>query len=193
MKTLYLVMDLINDLVHPDGANGSGLAAEVTRLDVLKNSATAIAKGRNEGVPIGYVIVGWSQDYREWPDNSPMFSPAREHQLLKLGTWSTEIHDAVKPLQEDYIIIKHRVSPFYGTNLEPILRAQNISRLVMSGVSTNYVLQSGVREAHDRGYEVVILEDACAALSEEEHQWAINGLSRMATITTSQNFTFAES
>ena len=53
MKTLYLVMDLINDLVHPDGANGSGLAAEVTRLDVLKNSATAIAKDRNEGVPIG--------------------------------------------------------------------------------------------------------------------------------------------
>lgn len=36
MKTLYLVMDLINDLVHPDGANGSGLAAEVTRRDVLK-------------------------------------------------------------------------------------------------------------------------------------------------------------
>ena len=69
MKTMYLVMDLINDLVHPDGANGSGLPAEVTRLDVLKNSATAIAKGRNEGVPIGYVIVGWSQDYREWTIN----------------------------------------------------------------------------------------------------------------------------
>jgi nicotinamidase-related amidase len=61
----------------------------------------------------------------------------------------------------------------------------------MSGVSTNYVMQSAVREAHDRGYEVVILEDACSALSEEEHQWAIKGLSRMAQVTTSDTFTFA--
>jgi nicotinamidase-related amidase len=52
-------------------------------------------------------------------------------------------------------------------------------------------MQSAVREAHDRGYEVVILEDACSALSEEEHQWAIKGLSRMAQVTTSDTFTFA--
>ena len=191
MKTLYLVMDLINDLVHQDGANRTGLAAEVERRHVLTHSKIAIAKARSDGIPVGYVIVGWSQDYREWPANSPMFGPAREHQLLKLDTWSTQIHEAVAPEKEDYIIIKHRVSPFYGTNLEPILRAQNISRLVMSGVSTNYVMQSAVREAHDRGYEVVILEDACSALSEEEHQWAIKGLSRMAQVTTSNTFTFA--
>lgn len=191
MKTLYLVMDLINDLVHQDGANGTGLAAEVQRRQVLTHSKIAIAKARAEGIPVGYVIVGWSEDYREWPANSPMFGAAREHQLLKLDTWSTQIHEAVEPRKEDYIIIKHRVSPFYGTNLEPILRAQNISRLVMSGVSTNYVMQSAVREAHDRGYEVVILEDACSALSEEEHQWAIKGLSRMAEVTTSDTFTFA--
>ena len=49
MRTLYLVIDLINDLVHPDGANGSGLAAEVTRRDVQKSRQLRLPRAGMRG------------------------------------------------------------------------------------------------------------------------------------------------
>ncbi len=189
--SLYLVLDMINDLVHDDGPNGkTGFGPEVRRRQIIANTAAALARARAAGVKVGYVRVGFSPDYRECPPNSPIFSRARSAGLFKLGTWGTEVHPALAPRPEDFDIVKHRVSPFYGTALEPILRANGIRRLYLSGVSTNAVVQSTVREGHDRDYECVILEDCCAAISEEEHRNAITLLTRFARITTSAEVDF---
>ena len=78
----------------------------------------------------------------------------------------------------DFDIVKHRVSPFYSTSLEAILRANGIRRIYGSCVSTNAVVQATVREGHDRDYEMVVLEDACCGLSTDEHESAIKSLQR---------------
>ncbi|NDG50818.1 MAG: cysteine hydrolase, partial [Rhodospirillales bacterium] len=166
MKSIYLVLDMENDLVAEDGPNGrSPLGAEVQGRGILPKTAAAIAKARAAGVMIGYVRVGFSPDYRECPSTSVIFSGAKQHGLFKLGSWGTEVHASLKPQEGDFDIVKHRVSPFYGTNLEPILRAHGIERIVMSGVSTVAVVQAGVRDGHDRDYRCVVLEDCCAAAS----------------------------
>lgn len=189
-KTLLLVMDMMNDLVAEDGFNAQTYGIQVKERNVLANAARAIAAARAAGVAIGYVRVGFSPDYREAPPASPIFSGARNNGIFKLGTKGTEVHPALAPAEGDFDIVKHRVGPFYATSLEAILRAHAIERIVMCGVSTNGVVHSGAREAHDRDYEVVILEDCCAGVTADEHMHAIACLGRYATITTTQDFDF---
>jgi nicotinamidase-related amidase len=182
--TLFLVMDMMNDLVAEDGFNAKTYGVQVSERNVLANTAQAIAGARSAGARIGYVRVGFSPDYRECPPASPIFSGARKNGIFKLGTWGTEVHPALAPQEGDFDIVKHRVSPFYGTALEPILRANAIERIVMCGVSTNGVVHSGAREAHDRDYECIILEDCCAGVTPDEHTQALACLGRYAKALT---------
>lgn len=186
LKTVYLVLDMECDLVHEDGPNGkSPLGEQVRGRDIVARTAKAIARAREAGVPVGFVRVGFSPDYRECPPDSPVFSPARTHGLFKLGTRGTEIHPALGVREGDWQVLKHRVSPFYATGLEALLRANGIERIVCSGVSTQAVVQATVRDGHDRDYRMVLLEDCCAAHSAEEHRNSVGSLGRFCTVTTS--------
>lgn len=187
-KTLFLVMDMMNDLVDPEGFSKATYGVQVAERNVLENTAAAIASARAAGALVGYVRVGFSADYRECPPASPIFSGARANGIFQLGTWGTEVHPSIAPQPQDFDIVKHRVSPFYATSLEAILRANGIERIVMCGVSTNGVVHSGAREAHDRDYEVVILEDCCAGVTPDEHMHAIACLGRYARIVPSTQF-----
>jgi nicotinamidase-related amidase len=192
-NAMYLVCDMINDLVHEDGPNGKkGYGPILARRKTVENTAEAIRKARAAGVKIGYVRVGFSQDYRECPPRSRIFQGAKKAGLFKLGTWGTEVHPLLAPRPEDFDIVKHRVSPFYATNLEAILRANGIERLYVSGVSTSGAVLSAAKEGHDRDYEIFVLEDCSAALTDEQHDAVIEQMQRMTTIVTSKDVTFAE-
>jgi nicotinamidase-related amidase len=190
-RSLYLVLDMMNDLVHAEGPNGKAAYGEQVRSrGVLANTRTAIDKARAAGVPVGFVRVGFSPDYRECPPNSPIFSGARKGGIFKLGEWGTETHPELGQLPGDFDIVKHRVSPFYSTSLEAVLRAHGITRIYCSGISTNAVVQATVREGHDRDYEVVVIEDACCGLSAEEHEIAVKSFQRFCKLTTSADVVF---
>ena len=189
-NALYLVCDMINDLVHADGPSKKTYGPELARRKTVENTAAAIATARAADAKIGYVRVGFSPDYRECPPNSRLFQGAKKAGMFKLGTWGTEVHPLLAPQAGDFDIVKHRVSPFYSTSLEAILRAKGIRRIYCSGISTNAVVQATVREGHDRDYEIVVLEDCCCALSAEEHEGAIQNLRRFCRLTTSQDVVF---
>ncbi|WP_439551096.1 cysteine hydrolase family protein [Falsiroseomonas sp.] len=192
MKSIYLVLDMENDLVSADGPNGKGpLGAQVQGRGIIPKTANTIAKARAAGVPIGYVRVGFSPDYREAPSTSVIFNGAKQHGLFKLGSWGTEVHKDLAPQPGDFDIVKHRVSPFYATNLEAILRAHGIQRIICSGVSTVAVVQGCVRDGHDRDYVMTVLEDCCACATQEDQDAAIRALQRFATFTTSDAIDFA--
>ncbi|MGE0501698.1 MAG: cysteine hydrolase [Rhizobiaceae bacterium] len=183
MTSLYLVLDMQNDLVHADGPNGkSGLGIAVHQRQILARTRQAVDKARAAGTPVAFVRVGFSPDYRECPRHSAIFAPARENGLFKLGSWGTEIHPELGKSDADFDIVKHRVSAFYGTTLEPILAAKGVSTIVVSGVSTTAAVQSTVRDAHDRDYRCIVLEDCCAAATAEEHDASIVALKRFAQI-----------
>jgi nicotinamidase-related amidase len=124
-KSILLVMDMINDLVGETGAGAASYVPLMRERGVIERTRQAIAAARSAGVPIGYVRVGFSADYRECPPSSPVFSRARQNGLFKLGTPGTAVHPALAPQAGDFDIVKHRVSPFYATSLEPILRARH--------------------------------------------------------------------
>lgn len=186
MKSAYLVLDMQNDLVHPDGPNGnSPLGMEAGRRDVVAKTARAIAGARKAGMLVGFVRVGFSEDYRECPAGSPLFSQVRQYGVLKLGSWGAELHPALTAQKGDLQVVKHRVSPFYATPLELMLRTAGIEHVVCSGVSTQAVVQACTRDAHDRDFRVTVLEDCCSAPSQEEHRGSIASIGMFATIATS--------
>ncbi len=189
--SIYLVLDMMNDLVHADGPNGKAPYGEQVRSRrILENTRQALNKARAANLHIGFVRVGFSPDYRECPSNSPIFSGARKNGIFKLGEWGTQVHPDLGQQPGDFDIVKHRVSPFYSTTLEVVLRANSIRRIYCSGISTNAVVQAIVREGHDRDYEMVVLDDCCCGLSIEEHDNAIKSLQRFCRVTTSQDVSF---
>ncbi len=184
-RTLLLVVDLINDLVHEEGPNGStALGQQIRERRVIENAAMALQHARSTGMRVGYVRVGFSPDYRECPPTSPIFGPAMKNGLFKLGTWGTEVHEAVAPIEHEFDIVKHRISPFHGTTLGLIIRQCRVEKLLVIGVSTNAAIQSTIREAHDRDLETVLLEDCCSSHSAEDHDLALTSMSRLTTVST---------
>lgn len=192
-NSIYLVLDMQNDLVAADGANGSSsLGSQVRERNILALTDQAIRKARAADVRIGFVRVGFSADYRECPKSSPVFSGAPKTGLFKLGTPGTEIHKSLSQHPDDIQIIKHRVSPFFSTSLMVTLRALDISRIYCSGVSTQAVVQATVRDGHDRDFEMIVLEDCCAAHTAEEHANSIQSLGRFGKILKSTDVEFTD-
>lgn len=191
-RSIYLVLDMQNDLVHAEGPNGkSPLGEQIQSRQILAKTAKAIAQARAADVLVGFVRVGFSEGYPECPEGSQVFSGAPKAGIFKLGAWGTEIHPDLEQRVGDIQVTKHRVSPFYSTTLEAQLRANNVQRIYCSGVSTQAVVQATVRDAHDRDYEVIVLEDACAAHSEQEHANSMGSLARFCKAETTDAVKFS--
>lgn len=180
-KTAVLLLDFINDIVHPQGKVASS-AQYVQENKVIEKANQVINFARQHNLPIIFVKVGFNQGYPECPTHSPLFGRAKQMQALQLNAWSTEFHENIVIQPQDLIIIKHRVSAFYATALEAFLRANNIEQLIITGVSTDMAVQSTAREAHDRDYQTIIVADACGAANTENHENALKLLARIATI-----------
>ena len=78
-----------------------------------------------------------------------------------------EIHPAIAPQPTDIVVTKRRVSAFSGSDLEVVLRAQDISHLVLCGIATSGVVLSTLREAADKDYQLTVLADCCVDSDEE--------------------------
>lgn len=187
LSSVLLVIDFINDIVHSEGKI-SGSASYVKDHKVIEHANKAISSARDRKIPILFVKVGFSANYLECPKNSPLFGKARQYQALKLNTWGTEFHEKLNFQPQDIVIVKHRVSAFYATDLEVFLRANQIQKLYFCGVSTDMAIQTTAREAHDRDYQVNIIKDACGAMTQELHENTLKSLERIAVILPAKDF-----
>lgn len=186
-QTAVLVMDLENDLIHEEGAfKDFGFAQMVKDNDVLGKTNSLLAAARQAQVKVIYVSVKFRSGHPEVSRNTGLFQAVVEANALVEGTWGAEIHEAVKPREGEPVVTKRAVSAFAASDLEKILQASGINTLVLSGVATNFVVEGTAREAADRGYNVVVVGDCCASMSQEAHDSALTtALPFLATLTTS--------
>ena len=82
----------------------------------------------------------------------------------------SDIIDELKPEDRDFVLQKNTSGTFMSTRLDSFLRNMDIETVLVSGVVTNFCVESTAREAGDYGFQVVIVEDCCAAWSPEIHQ-----------------------
>ena len=185
-KIALILMDFINEIVDEKGKfAGKGYPAFVNKHRVLEKVNAAIGKARERAIPVIFVRPGFSSDYKECPESSPLFGTAKKFGAMQLGTWATEIHKSINKADSDFLVTKHRVSAFYSTPLEAILRNLKVETLLLGGVATDLVVQTTAREAHDRDYRVIVLKDLCGASSLEDHENAIKALAKVAIIAES--------
>ncbi|MFD5749203.1 cysteine hydrolase family protein [Streptomyces sp. NPDC127033] len=183
-RPALLVLDLINEIAHPDGKYDDVCLDQIESRGVLGHARRAVDRARARGIPVIYVVVGFSPGLADWPPDSPLFTEAAQGDRLILGTWGTEVHDSLKPEAHEPVIAKRRVNPFLGTHLELILRAQGVNTLLLTGVTTDLVILSTAREAHDLDFRVEVLEDATATSDPELHAAALTLLRRTADVTS---------
>ncbi len=103
------------------------------------------------------------------------------------GSPESEIHPDLKPLPDEKIVLKHRYSAFYNTDLETVLRCLKIEDIVISGVMTNLCCESTARDAYFRDYRVFFLADGTGTVEEEMHEASLMNLAfGFACVTPSQ-------
>lgn len=95
------------------------------------------------------------------------------------NTWDSEIVNILKPQRREIVIIKKRYDPFYNTNLGKILKKNKIKKLVVGGLLTNVCVESFVRSAFDRNFEVIVIKDGTATYSKSIYN---NSLKTMESI-----------
>ena len=136
-------------------------------------------------MPVIYVVVRFREGYPEVSPRNRMFSGLKQSGRFQVGAPAAEIDPAVAPRAGEVVIAKHRIGALTGTDLQTVLRAGEITTLVLTGYATSGVVLSTARMAADLDYELVVVEDGCTDSDQAVHQFLIEKiLSRQATIAS---------
>jgi nicotinamidase-related amidase len=130
----------------------------------------AIDAARRASVRVIYVVVGFRDDYAEVSPNNRGFSAIAQTGAYTEGDDNRRVHPDIAPQRGDIVVTKKRVSAFAGSDLDMVLRAQQIDHLVISGISTSGVVLSTVRQAADLDFRLSVLSDGCADGDAEVHR-----------------------
>lgn len=124
---------------------------------------TLLHAAREHKVPVIHVQVGFRAGFPEISERNVLFGAIKTNpqwQRMFQGAVGA-IHPDVAPLGDEAVITKHRVSAFHGTDLEMILRAQEIDTLILCGIATSGVVLSTLLDASDADYRVIVVKDCC--------------------------------
>lgn len=184
-SSALLLLDLQNDFLHPKGAYGRASPAGPAIAALPAKLKPLVDLMRKRGGLIGATLFTLVPGKGGEPMISPHLKKMRPF-LAKgdfaSGAWGQALVDELSPA--DFFVEKIAYSAFYMTRLEWVLRKHDISRLYCAGIVTNGGVASTVRDAHVRDFECVVLEDGCAAFSQDLHRAAIEGLRPVARIAT---------
>lgn len=137
----------------------------------LPRVAAVLNAARTCNMSVIHVQVWFRPGLPEIGSRNPMFAAIKnspQWQQIFQGTPGS-IHPAVAPQGEDIVVTKHRVSAFTGTDLEMILRAQEIETLILMGIATSGVVLATLLHACDADYRVIVVKDCCADHDLEVH------------------------
>lgn len=167
-RTALVVIDMQRDFVEPGGF-GETLGNDVSLLAaIVPTVADLLGLFRKQGWTIVHTRESHSTDLADCPpakrqrgnprlrigDEGPM------GRILVRGEPGNDIMEAVAPLPGEIVIYKPGKGAFYATALGEILRLKGITHLVFAGVTTEVCVQTTMREANDRGYDCLLIEDA---------------------------------
>ncbi|KAJ5947765.1 hypothetical protein N7466_000780 [Penicillium verhagenii] len=157
--TTLLLLDLQNGIVEQVGAPQA----------YLERLATAISAARGHKLNVVHVVTAFRKGYPENNLNNSSVPAVAARGLFQEGDDAVKIHPAATPISEEPVITKRRVSAFFSTELDMILRCSNTDHIVVAGLITSGAVLSTVRQAADLDYRVTILRDLCMDRDEEVH------------------------
>ena len=189
-KAALIVIDMQRDFVEPGGF-GESLGNDVTRLQaIIPTVARLIALFRAQGWPVIHTREGHAPDLGDCPpvkrergkpalrigDEGPM------GRILIHGEPGHGIVDALAPIEGEIVIDKPGKGAFYATTLGTDLALLGATHLVLAGVTTEVCVQTTMREANDRGFDCLLIEDATESYFPEFKESALKMITAQGAI-----------
>lgn len=170
-RTALVLIDMQRDFIEPGGF-GETLGNNVSLLEaIVPATKTALRAWRNAGGLVVHTREAHSPDLSDCPpakrnrgnptlrigDEGPM------GRILVAGEPGNQIIEALAPVEGEVVIDKPGKGMFYATGLHELLQQRGITHLLFGGVTTEVCVQTSMREANDRGYDSLLIEDATAS------------------------------
>ena len=178
-------------LLSMDYQTGIVSAYVKDQAELFARAAAVLRRARNSGARVMHVQVGFRPGFPEISSRNALFGAikaSQTHRELFEGA-AGAIHPAVAPEKDEVVITKHRVSAFAGTDLDMILRANDVNTLILFGIATSGVVLSTLLHAADADYRLVVIKDCCADLDPEVHACLVDRVfPRQAAVVTAAEF-----
>jgi biuret amidohydrolase len=145
---------------------------------------------RERGLRVVYLTVG--SELPDYSDLLPHMRAFAESAGNTRGNHEHEILDALAPRPGEPVLNKTTMSAFHSTGFERLLRAWGVEQLLFTGISTNSCVEGTARDAADRGFRCVLVEDGCGAASQALHDGTCANFARLLGRTASSREVLAE-
>lgn len=188
-KTALVTIDLTNDFLHPNGAYGRA-GQGTPELAALPGRVAPILPVLRDKGGLFFSVQFTIEHVRGRPFLiAPHLQELRP--FLKQGdfapdSWGNKVVSELAP--PDVEIEKVAYSAFYQTRMEHVLNGLGIDTLVIAGIVTNGGVASTVRDAHMRGYRIILLTDGCGAFKSEVHDATLIALGSVSEQETCATF-----
>jgi nicotinamidase-related amidase len=175
-----LVIDMQGDFLLPGGF-GELLGNDTSQLSrAVEPTQRVLAAARRQGMLVVHTREGHEPDLSDCPTTKwrrsgpPHIGDAGPMgRILVRGEPGWDIVKELAPIRGEAVVDKPGKGAFCRTGLEELLRARGIASLIVAGVTTEVCVQTTVREANDRGYECLVLEDCTASYFPAFHQMTL--------------------
>jgi nicotinamidase-related amidase len=170
-RTVHVVIDDQNDFLHADGWYASH-GVDISHMQrVIEPTKVLNEECRRRGVPIL-----WTRHGSHGIDDGGSFMAKRvllREGGLRIGTWGYEVIDEMDVRADDWIVEKTRLSAFFQTNLEQILRALGAETVLITGVLTNQCVGATCKDAMFRDFKPIVVEECVGTATPHLHDPAI--------------------
>merc|ERR1719274_453561 len=144
---------------------------------MLSKAAKVCEKARAAGAKVIHAPIMFKADATDNPNKAlGILAGCAKDSLFTEKTWNSEFCESMKPDEGDLVVVgKKGLDAFPNTDLEALLVANGIETVALCGFLTNCCVESTMRTACEKGFNVVTLTDCCATVAQEGHDAAVGG------------------